>query len=316
MRKLKGFLSALCVIALLLSGEALAEETLQSGDYEYRILEDGTAEITKYNGKDRDVVIPSQLDGTIVTRIGAFSFLFRIDLTSVTLPDSLTSIGEYAFMFCQDMTQVIIPAGVTNIGDQAFASCRRLESVAFSKELISIGNGAFSQCGLTSLSLPEGLKSIGDLAFESCMELTSVMLPKSVSDIGANPFAYCVNLIDINVAFGHEYLAMIDEVLFSKPDKRLVCYPCALTQAEYMVPDGVRIIGDSAFYLARNLKSVTISETVNEISSDAFHGCGIKEVIIPDSVTCFGNGAFRSCADMEHVTLPQNLENIEESKKK
>ena len=64
------FVTVLCVIALLLCGKVPAEETLQSGDYEYRILEDGTAEITKYNGSAEILDILSVIDGYTVTGIG------------------------------------------------------------------------------------------------------------------------------------------------------------------------------------------------------------------------------------------------------
>ncbi|MBQ1995805.1 MAG: hypothetical protein II237_06400, partial [Clostridia bacterium] len=33
------------------------------GDYEYIVLEDGTVEITKYNGSETELVIPEMIDG-------------------------------------------------------------------------------------------------------------------------------------------------------------------------------------------------------------------------------------------------------------
>lgn len=45
-----------------------------SGDFKYEILEDGTAEITNYIGSDTELVIPSEVDGYTVTRIGYGAF--------------------------------------------------------------------------------------------------------------------------------------------------------------------------------------------------------------------------------------------------
>ena len=44
-------------------------EEKESGNYKYTILKDGTAKITKYNGKETKVTIPSKLGGIKVTRI-------------------------------------------------------------------------------------------------------------------------------------------------------------------------------------------------------------------------------------------------------
>ena len=42
------------------------------------------------------------------------------NLTSVTIPDSVTSIGDEAFYSCDNLTSITIPNSVTSIGDHAF----------------------------------------------------------------------------------------------------------------------------------------------------------------------------------------------------
>ena len=69
----------------------------------------------------------------------------RINLTSVTIPDSVTSIGEYAFAYCSKLTSVTIPDSVTSIGERAFIMCSKFIDIYFigSEEDwndISIGN--------------------------------------------------------------------------------------------------------------------------------------------------------------------------------
>ena len=43
-----------------------------SGDYKYQVLDDGTAEITRYNGSATYLEIPLEIDGYSVTSIGLF----------------------------------------------------------------------------------------------------------------------------------------------------------------------------------------------------------------------------------------------------
>jgi hypothetical protein len=63
------------------------------GDYEYYVLDDGTAEITKYKGKGGDIAIPSSLGGYPVTSIGYDAFSYcqspnRIIFSSIRIPAS------------------------------------------------------------------------------------------------------------------------------------------------------------------------------------------------------------------------------------
>ncbi len=71
-----------------------------------------TGTITKYDVSycGLDVIIPNRIDGTLVEHIGDNAFENN-DLTSVTIPDSVTSIGYYAFNN-NDLTSVTIGADV------------------------------------------------------------------------------------------------------------------------------------------------------------------------------------------------------------
>ena len=56
--------------------------------------------IKKYKGKDRNVVVPNEIDGKPVTSIGRSAFEGCSRLTSITLPEGLTNIRENAFEGC------------------------------------------------------------------------------------------------------------------------------------------------------------------------------------------------------------------------
>ena len=210
---------ALLLLALCLTAcaEGTERATYTSSDYEYTLLDDGTAEITGYNGNDKNLTIPDQLDGHPVA-------------------------------------------------------------------------------------------AIGDSAFSFCSSLTSVSIPDSVTEIGANPFSYCDNLTKIIVSPDHPSLAVIDGVLFSKPDKRLICYPAGKQGTAYQIPSGIQIIGEDAFYECSSLTSVSIPDSVTAIGDDTFYGCSsLTSISIPDSVTAIGDETFYRCSSLTSVSIPDSV---------
>ena len=51
------------------------------------------------------------------------------EITSLTIPNSVTSIGGYAFSGCSSLTSVTIPDSVTSIGGYVFSGCSSLKEV-------------------------------------------------------------------------------------------------------------------------------------------------------------------------------------------
>jgi hypothetical protein len=80
-----------------------------------------------FGGYEGDVVIPEKVtynNKTLqVKEIGNYAFNECFNLTSVTIPNSVTYIGKYAFKFCQRLTSIIIPNSVATIDYHAFFCC-------------------------------------------------------------------------------------------------------------------------------------------------------------------------------------------------
>ena len=93
------------------------------------------------------------------------------NLTTITIPNSVTSIGDYAFTGCRGLTSITIPNSVTSIGSSAFSNCYGLTSITIPNSVTSISHGAFRGCsGLTSITIPESVTTIGEDAFFGCRE--------------------------------------------------------------------------------------------------------------------------------------------------
>ena len=275
-------LALLLLAALYPTTTVHAEEALTSGDYEYHVLEDGTAEITRYKGSAKSLEIPGKLNGLAVTGIGDRAFDRCSSLKKITIPDSVTSIGDRAFFGCENLTSITIPDSVTNLGYNPFVYCNNLNRVTAQPDhpvLATIDGVLFNKADKrliwypmpredTVYEIPQGIQSIGDSAFAGCKNLTSISIPDSVTSIGNLAFYWCSSLKEITI------------------------------------PDSVTSIGDGAFVLCSSLKEITIPDSVTSIGEMAFYRCSsLKEITIPDSVTSIGDLAFYMCSSLQKAIV-------------
>ncbi|MBR4539541.1 MAG: leucine-rich repeat protein [Clostridia bacterium] len=296
------FLLFLCFLlppSFVLADDPSAPPWYICGDYQYFLLDDGTAEIGHYSGEDTVVVIPDTLDGYAVTQIRCMAFAACSLVTSVTIPDSITTAEGNPFAFCNNLstitvssdhptwavidgvlfdqtnqtlicrptgkmeTEYTVPQGTRKLAELAFCCCSSLTGVSIPDSVTVIGDGAFCQCsGLTALFLPDSVAVIGAYAFERCTGLTQISLPDSLAAIGYGAFEYCESLTGITLP---SRLSVIDYALFFDCD--------GLT--EVFIPDSVAEIGDCAF-----------------------ESCGLTVISIPDSVTVIGEDAFCDNPDL------------------
>lgn len=80
------------------------------------------------------------------------------------------------------------------------------------------------------------------------------------------------------------------------------------------IPDGVVVIGESAFLECTNLTSVTIPDSVTSIEEMAFLKCtSLTSITIPSSVTSIGASAFYRCGSLTDITIPSSVTKISSS---
>lgn len=173
-----------------------------------------------------ELIIPATYNGLPVTGIADFAFHLLENLTSVTIPDSITTIGYAAFAHCEKLTNLTIPASVTTMEMSAFSGCTGLTSLTISDGIPAIGSNAFSECtGLTSITIPDSVTSIGISAFSDCTSLTSVTIPAGVTHIGPSAFYGCTNLETVHYAGSESQFAEISNADGNEllRDAELVC---------------------------------------------------------------------------------------------
>ena len=282
--KVKKWLLGLVTFAAMAVLCAVCAGAETYGDFQYSALDDGTVEITGYNGSAEKVDIPAEIDGKSVTSIGNRAFNGCTSLTSITIPNSVTEIGSGAFSSCTSLTSIKIPDSVMQIGDYVFVGCTNLieiqvetdnkfyssdKGVLFNKnktEIICYPAGIKD----TIYLIPSSVTSIGKRAFQNCSNLINIKIPDRVSYIGSIAFADCTSLTSITI------------------------------------PNSVTSLGNSAFRGCASLTSITIPDSVTSISGGAFGNCtSLTSITIPDSVTSIGGNAFSNTALLKNQTTSE-----------
>ena len=74
------------------------------------------------------------------------------------------------------------------------------------------------------------------------------------------------------------------------------------------LPEGLKLIGKYAFYMANKLTTVNVPSTVTEIADDAFAGCSkLTGVVLPEGLETLGALAFHGCYAITEIKLPESL---------
>lgn len=267
-----------------------------------------------------------------VKTLGNKAFMGSSNLTSISIPSSVTTIGSYIFSSCKSLTTITIaegnqkydsrdncnaiietqkntliigcqgttiPNSVTTIGAEAFYACPQLTSIIIPNSVTTIGFLAFGNCTkLTSITIPNSVTTIESQAFSDCSSLTSITLSNRITTIEASVFEGCSRLTSITIP---NSVTTIGYMAFEK------CQ--GLTSIT--LPNSLKTIGGLAFSLCDALKSITIPNSVTTIGDNAFQDCSsLTSIDIPNSVTTIGVGVFANCTRMTSVTLPNNVTSI------
>ena len=184
--------TATILLALLLcvshAVSALADFGDGLDDYLYSVGSSGVT-LTKYFGEgENKLVLPTEVEGKPVTRIGEKCFEDHNELESVVLPETLEVIGYRAFYGCSKLSDMNIPDALKQTGGWAFAHTG-FTSFVFPEGFDSLGYGTFyGSSKLETVILPEGVDSIGENTFRGCSKLRSVTIPCADIEIDIKGF--------------------------------------------------------------------------------------------------------------------------------
>ena len=298
----------------------------------------------KYSKDGRKLLkSPTALSGTYSIKktteiICDRAFFDCINLTSISVPNSVKNIGEWAFAGCSLLSSIDIPNSVISIGNNAFAGCLSLKYISIPESVICLNGNPFGEWDgeleclsanfiyeddvlfnkdkseiisfrnqeIESYIIPDSVTSIGDGAFGCCSSLSSLVIPDSVVNIKGNPFYFWKGKLEcLSASFIYE-----DNVLFNMDKSKLISYRNQEAKS-FIIPNGVMSIEKYAFSDCSSLISISVPKSVTSIGDGAFDGCSsLSSIAISDSVTSISAWTFDGCKSLRSLVIPDSVASI------
>lgn len=280
--------------------------------------------VTSYDYK-KDLIIPAYHNDVKILKYNGFEEReYSASFKGIYLPYGITEIGDYAF-FCTylvtEIAELYIPSTVKVVGNEAFREYGDAENdkLIFGGVVESVGDNAFD--GLDSeLTFDfEHVKYIGKWAFARTNVLSNLVLSSAV-EIGWFAFAYSsvVNVtINGNPKMGAavfdncESLETISAPNLTTIDGGMFLAGCSSLKSAYLPK--ITEVSNNMFNGCSSLEEFVISDGVTVIGAKAFYLSGVKNLVIPTSVDTIWASAFDNCLELKYVILHENIKTIYKS---
>lgn len=259
--------------------------------FDYAFNEDGGITIvgTKRYWNDEDLIVPAEISGYPVTRIGEAAFRFE-NMKHVDISEGIQIIEDNAFYQCTSLESINFPTTLKEIGIDAFYNCCNLLSITLPENLEYVGIRAFSNCNsLKEINFPNS--NICKISFEKLPGIKTVTIPKEMTN--GVEFYECEGLEEVIIESYHSgtftRCRNLKNVTLASTVRELdgSAFSYCTGLEEVIIPEGVEEIGYGSFTGCTNLKRVVIPKSVNEIGEDAFWQC--KAVSVEVTAGSYGD---------------------------
>ena len=200
---------------------------------------------------DQDGITSVDLTGTGTTKIGNSFCKSCLNLTSITVPNTVTEIGSN---FCQDS---------------------KVASFTIPSTLTKFGNYFLGNSKITSITIPSTVTSVGSDCFNGCSDLTQVTYNASTTDL---PQAFGTNTNNLALVDLNSSVSNIKSYCLSRNSASTNLLEVVLrkTDAIVTVANAIGNTGyNAAFRNRRNIKLYVPSALKASYEADANWAAGI-----------------------------------------
>ncbi len=319
----------ICAI-LFTNAIVLAQQLFNLNGFQYRVIDNGSVAVWGcYNNQDT-VIIPEFVmyngEKYTVVEIAGGTFMWRDDIISVIIPNTVTSIGQSAFQYCENLSSVVMPNSITNIGNAAFWGCSNLTSFTIPNSVTHIGAAIFGDCtnlttldynarncngvsvgtnhpfsysSISTINIGDDVEKIPENFLYDMDSITTINFSNNITHIGKKAFAYYDGFTTLNLPYS---ITHIGEEAFLECDNL----------GSITLTNNLTYIGISAFKSCGSLSSITIPNNVTRIDDEAFEDCiNLNSVdFLTNNLTYIGDGAFKNCTSLNTFVVPNSVDSL------
>ncbi len=265
------------------------------------------------------------------------AFIYKVFSSSTNLEYlyanlNTTSFGLEAIKGCSNLKYVNFNelTNLKSIGQQAFINCTRLYEnrvLDFSNtKLESTETNSLRGNAATEVILPETFTTLGQETFKDCKYLTKATFKGTLTSISNNIFDNCSEITEI-VGFNIPASATsIGNYSFNNC-KKLKRIDGLMQDGILIIPEGIKSLGELAFYECDQIKYVEFPSTINYVGQACFAWCDnlvlasfdkvdakIKNAIANGEtytkVTFNNCGTFKGCPKLVAMSVPEGTTSI------
>lgn len=270
---------------------------------------DSAFEVIKYNDFGYWIVFSTARYvhiGPNVTSIGNSAFA-GTGLLEVTIPDNVTSVGESAFSNNSALKKFTIAPRTTTLtlGNNAFANTglySEENNILTVPSDVQLGTGVFQGSGINEITLPSEMTTIPASTFKRCNNLTKVNI-NQITNINSSAFEGCSSLTTDMYDYLVANATKIGDNAFSG---------CNSLSGTVEVKSIVTSLGTGVFKNCTGIEKAKISANLTKIPAYTYEGAtNLKEIEKTNTITEISYNAFNGCKSITMEKLySQFLTNI------
>lgn len=216
----------------------------------------------------------------------------------VNIPKGVYRLGENSLMGSK-ISGIVFPEGFRSLLNGSLAETKNLKKLVIPKSVLRIEMFALRNSGVEEIVFERDIR-LKDKYEGACYECTNLKKVRMLraSKCPGDMFTFCRKLRSVLLPMGLEIIG--DSAFFG----------CS-GLSDVRIPSTVRSIGNDAFFNCEHLESVEIPEGVTEIKYSAFSACsGLKEISLPETLKFIKSEAFENCSSLKSVIIPRSTSKI------
>ena len=222
--------------------------------------------------------------------------------------DEVTYFHASSFSNCRKLKKVIFPPRLNDIRTNTFNNCVSLSEITIPASVEELGSSAFTYTNLKKINIPKAVRRVDANPFVGCSQLEAITVSAD------NPYydsrENCNALIETST---NRLVASCKSTKIPASVRTIGDY--AFAHSEYVpvftLSDSIVSIGEHAFEYD-GFTEFVIPNSVEDIGESAFGYCAnLNKINLPESLTKLNDLVFTSCASLTEVVFPSLLNDIE-----